>query len=542
MEIFSRLLEFVGEGSDMITQRYQAIEIFFESILGSFFPLVRTIFIILVYLAIIGVLVAHIMGIWLARKDWKPLEKTNLMYSYFSGTGLLQRKKAYEHARTLVNDHKCFFSGIGHRLGNYKHESKLVLFVITIIYIPLALLGIIEYLLRIIIGLVYLTFTAVIHALLLRVLQLFSYLLITLATIWDKFSRKNQHCSLCYKAFVLPRFQCFHCKVIHTQLVPGRSGVLFARCECGTFLPSSIPTGRSQLEAFCPSCAHNLVASNAKQFPVQLIGGDSSGKTAFLSAFHHLYTNRKHSVKGLKIYGKPTERFEELSEMFKGGITSPSSQTEVIDYNFVHRMKRSEKYNLIIYDIPDEVIMTGVYEKNPIKYKYSEGIIIIIDPLSVSGVRETLEERELQGSFSTDDTGDLIVHFIRQYSEVTGRSSRKMLNIPVAVLISKTDIGSIKLEVGLEKIKFLFSANTEKFGNNLDVARDVICREYLMKIGLTNALNNLESVFSNVRYFPISSIGHDSRQGKAFEPLGVMEPLNWIFGSANMELHRIIKK
>ena len=541
MNLVNQLLELVRNGLESLVHYYHMIGHFFEEVLGDFFPRVRLIFIILLYAAMVGILLSHIIGVWKARTEWKPLVDTKLMYSYFCGTGTVQRKKAYKYAHILVNDYKWLLSGICHRLGNYKHESKGLLFVITLIYIPMALLGGIEYLLRVVIGTIYLIIARLMHILILLVLQLFSYLFIIVAKIVDKVLRRRQHCTACYKNFSLPKFKCSRCRVIHTKLLPGRGGVLFIRCECGKFLASSIITGRSKLEALCPICDYNLAASNAKQFSVQLIGGDSSGKTAFLAAFHHQYAKKKYRIDNISIYGKPEDRFRELSKMFMNGVTKPSSQTEVFDYNFVHKKKSDEKYNLIIYDVPDEVIVSGVYEKNPVTYMYSKGVIIIIDPLSVESVRKRIGEGQLRGSYSKEDVGDLIIQFINQYSKVVGRSSNKVLSIPIAVLISKVDIKEIKQEVGMVKIKSIFASDEGKYGD-LEVARDVVCREYLSKIGLTNVLNNLESVFSNVCYFPVSAIGRDGNIGYAFEPFGVLEPLRWIAKREKMDIYKFFGK
>ena len=56
----------------------------------------------------------------------------------------------------------------------------------------------------------------------------------------------------------------------------------------------------------------------------------------------------------------------------------------------------------------------------------------------------------------------------------------------------------------------------------------IMCRSYLTDIGLANSLNNLESVFSHVSYFPISAIGHTETGAAAFNPWGVIDPIDWI--------------
>lgn len=43
-----------------------------------------------------------------------------------------------------------------------------------------------------------------------------------------------------------------------------------------------------------------------------------------------------------------------------------------------------------------------------------------------------------------------------------------------------------------------------------------------------NVINNLESVFSDVCYFPMSAIGHSPEPGVAFEPFGIIDSVAWI--------------
>jgi len=103
-----------------------------------------------------------------------------------------------------------------------------------------------------------------------------------------------------------------------------------------------------------------------------------------------------------------------------------------------------------------------------------------------------------------------------------------MSNIPVAVLINKADIEIVKREIGKDTIKRLYNENPSAYNNNENNARNQICRAYLSKIGLINVLNNFEAIFNNISFFPVSAIGHRPEPGKAFTPVGVMEPIEWI--------------
>lgn len=80
----------------------------------------------------------------------------------------------------------------------------------------------------------------------------------------------------------------------------------------------------------------------------------------------------------------------------------------------------------------------------------------------------------------------------------------------------------------MPKIKSQFKKDPEKYSSDLSIARDEICKSFLNDIGLANVVNNLESVFLDVCYFPTSAIGHPPEVGVAFDPFGVIEPVTWI--------------
>jgi GTPase SAR1 family protein len=289
-----------------------------------------------------------------------------------------------------------------------------------------------------------------------------------------------------------------------------------------------------------------LYAANARQFSIQLVGGNSSGKTAFLAALQHLYLGKANEVDKFMVTGEPQNNFDNLENMYEIGLTEPSSSTTVLTYSFVHTLKEVAKHNLVIFDIADELILSGTYERNPRNLGFSDGIIFIIDPLSIPSVRSEYvksEDVDEADKYSADNnTNELIIEFVHQFSRITGQASRKQNKIPVAVVINKVDIKIVKREIGMPKIKATYNANPSRYGNDISVARDEICREYLSRIGLDNTLNNLDGTFSNVRYFPVSALGHTAQSGNKFEPIGILAPFVWITKESASQLSDIFSK
>jgi GTPase SAR1 family protein len=504
---------------------------------------------VLLVLAVIGFLACHVKAIIKNKGNWKAHPKNNLMFSYFCGSGAYQRELIYKDTKALLNAEPWFpvsLATLAHRLEKFTPPSKVLKFFCTLVNIPIGILGLVEAILTIILGYIYLYIVNFVHWLILLVLGLISHLPIPLWQLADKLVRIDQHCPHCYETFNLPAFRCSRCGLIHKDLVPSRCGMIIARCKCGRFMASSALTGRSQLDAVCPACRSNLAAANVRQFSIQLVGGKSSGKTAFLAAFQHLYLHRTSGMKKLAIYGKPEKYFDDLELMYRGGPAPPRPSTSVLPYSLLHKIRRTSKVSLVIYDIPAEVLLRGDFERNPRNFGFTDGVIIIVDPLSIASVREEClksGDNYAAYSYSANDVNEVIVELVQKFYSITGRAAKRQIDVPVAIVINKADVKAVKREIGLLKIKATFSADPDAYLNDITLARDRVCRAYLEHQGLDNALNNLDGHFSNVRYFPVSAMGHFSAPGEVFEQFGVMEPITWIISESNKTLiYSILRK
>ena len=501
------------------------------------------------YIAIFGIALSLVKSILNNYKSWKPDSDSKLMLSYFCGTGNYQRKLIYCNAKELLYDKKWSWisaAGLAYRLGNCTNESKIILCLCSLLYLPLAFLGIIEMAIRVTLGFCFFFCLNIAIWTVLLVLGIVTKLSIPVFRIIDRTLRVEQHCPHCYTAFRLPYFRCPHCGEVHKNLIPGRCGILIAKCSCGRFIPCSILSHRSKLVGVCPNakCEMDLATANAKQFFIQIIGGNSSGKTAFSAAFQHQYLNLSQGNEVYKVFGDPKETFDALEYMYRNGVTKASSASEIDSYNYVHQLRGTAAHSLIFYDIPDEVLLSDEYEKSPLNFGYTDGVIIIIDPLSIASVRnECVRQGEISAAsgFSTDNCEAIVVDFINKFSEIVGRSARKMSDIPVAVLIAKSDVKLIKSSVGMPRIKAQYEKAPGNYNNDLSIARDEICRAFLNDNGLANVVNNLESVFSEVCYFPMSAVGHSPEAGVAFEPFGVIDPVAWIAKKRQSAVYQTLK-
>jgi hypothetical protein len=264
-------------------------------------------------------------------------------------------------------------------------------------------------------------------------------------------------------------------------------------------------------------------------FSLVITGGNSAGKTAFIAAFSNLYPALAKSRRALTIEGKPGSYFFELNDMFNSGKNLIDNESRT--YSLIHKHGKNEKDNLVFYDTLAKYVASDTFPRSPKYFGFCDGIILMIDPLSVQSVQKELakDENSLNMvNYSSDDTNKLVVQFIHQYNTICGFATGVMSNVPVVVLINKADIDVVKREIGWMTIHALYNENPSAYNNNENVAKDQICRAYLAKIGLINVLNNIDATFANVSFFPVSAIGHEAEEGKTYAPMGVIEPVAWL--------------
>ena len=184
-----------------------------------------------------------------------------------------------------------------------------------------------------------------------------------------------------------------------------------------------------------------------------------------------------------------------------------------------------------------------------LQYQYCHGIVFILDPLSIPAIRnyidESVDERD-RNSVGTIDSEMVLDAFMNKLREITGQSSTESSATPIAVVISKQDIRILNPFIGEDLIGEVLDTHGLNMDAYLD-AEDAVCRKFLKENGLANFVSNIEMKFKNNRFFTCSAIGHVRENGK-YNPKGVLEPIEWIFGLADPNVksvwneHRFGKK
>lgn len=268
--------------------------------------------------------------------------------------------------------------------------------------------------------------------------------------------------------------------------------------------------GRSQYKAHCPFCDTELYSSNSRQYGIQLVGGIGAGKTTFLAAFWHEYKAWLKKQHGITYEETPRDAFETLDEWFESGNAEATTETNASMYSIIHSTGNSTPIQMTVYDIAGEVFDFAEADLQQQQFRYCEGFLIVIDPTA-----------------SAVYVSETIANFINSLDEIMGKQTTKAATVPVAAIITKSDL--YKREIGLPRIRVTFRdlENSESGALGYSDYLNNVCRTFLTNHGFDNAVNLIESEFSNIRYFPVSAMGHAMEEGQ-YEPWGVLDPVFWL--------------
>ena len=358
-------------------------------------------------------------------------------------------------------------------------------------------------------------------------------------------------CNECKCKSLIPTYICPKCGELHTNLTPGTYGILKRTCKCGNELPTTFFNGRRKLQAICPNCYSEgritiLNDRETRPLCVPVVGGRSVGKTAYITAFSEEFIESvapKNKLE-IEIYNNAKKAiYSEIKSDFAHGSTRMTlraqdvTKSSSISFSFFVKNKALKPERLVhIYDIAGEVFTDNNENEVQRQYEYCQGIIFIIDPLAIPTVKakyEMLLTPEDRAGIGRADINEVINVFINKLREVTGLSDRKMSNVPIAVVIGKMDSANLYKEFSDEKIEEIKNLYPDKKIYRSD-AVDLLCRQFLKENDMQGFINAIDMKFKNNRFFAASAIGH-TRDAGVYNPVGVLEPMEWICTQADKQ-------
>ncbi len=345
----------------------------------------------------------------------------------------------------------------------------------------------------------------------------------------------------CQTRFIVPAYQCPKCGAMHSNLVPGKYGILKRKCICGASLATTFFGGKAKLSAYCPKCSCALEGDTAvRQYAIPVIGGPSVGKTCYINMLINRMFNQvapKNNWDFEFLSSENEAAYKQISNNMQKGIRPHKTELEALTaYQMMLRLPGNKfGRRIYIYDISGERFSSSEDIQRNIAYSYADGMIFIVDPLSLSRYAMEMENKINLENYaaSAKSSDDILNLMLINLEKIFLRTSKDLLNVNLAVVINKVDIPGLENKIGLPAIQKYMSRH--KDCKNASEAQNIVCQKFLETYGAGNFVRSISNKFKNFQYFTCSALGH-SETGKPFESRGVTEPLLWILSQVDRSM------
>lgn len=384
-------------------------------------------------------------------------------------------------------------------------------------------------------------FTAIfstIHIVLLFALMLLVYvgfvLLKFVDTIFCLFKGLGNNCYNpgCERKFRLPIYVCPKCHAFHYRLVPSKYGVLKRKCNCGEKLPTTFFNGRQKLDSLCPHCQSPVIKGAHRSLLIPVVGGANAGKTCYVTmAIKQIESNADNLGLNFEYQYVAGDEYKENSKRMDSGLCPQKTNDLAFKYyNFFLSPKEDKTKNLIsVCDIAGEVFANQEAMVRQQGYRFADGMIVVIDPLSITEFKNELKKKLSPQEFqalnaSTQPIGDVLSGLINTMESLYHVDAKSTIKKTIVVVFTKCDIKGLDDRIGATAInEYLKQHKNVSFCD----ASNVLCERFLSEYGESSFLNTVKGKFSEVQFFTCSALGHND-SGKKFTAVNVEQPLLWL--------------
>ncbi len=290
-------------------------------------------------------------------------------------------------------------------------------------------------------------------------------------------------CPSCMREFARPMAVC-RCGLIIDYPVPGIHGIRTQTCNNGDEI-KCYAGGRSDLVTKCPHCTEIIDTREARPVCIALAGALGSGKTTLmLAGVDGIIDRAKRSDIPTQV---STSGISAEARSAKDAVlpTDPGERTS--QCIFLKPMGKHET-EIVINDISGTEFEPSrskfIFEEY---YRYVDGIVFVLDPLKL-GKRGP----DIMETFNS---------FYGMYSLVKGAKPGTVFGSRLAIVATRRD------ETRMDDDKV---------------------RDHIIEKGGETFVKTVETVFEDVRYFSVCSVGVNSH--------GSSRPFIWILESSDREL------
>ncbi|OAA27476.1 hypothetical protein UG55_1008127 [Frankia sp. EI5c] len=351
----------------------------------------------------------------------------------------------------------------------------------------------------------------------------------------------------CARPLGRPFYECPNedCDHRHNDLRPGRGGLLYRVCACGTRLRTWAPGRRGRLASYCGSCSGRL-PDGIGHLPIvhiALIGPPASGKTtllvAVLAGLKELAYQRDLTV---SFAFRPDEEWyrRSLQVVADGGwlesTVTPNPRAFVVTVG----IPRGPRRILFFFD-PDGDLYTD-QETLRTTHRYLErthNALLVVDPSAQPALLSRLTPTQREAAYEaahpaaepTYDTMRRLIRVLHADGALPRRGGRLALRL--AVVVSKTDWLR-----GLPPVLRLPDLTPEQ--------QDGLVRYWLTRPARLPELGQQPSTeFTDTRYWALSAADCIRGRGEIVDPaerVAAAEPVLWMLGASGRGFRRLIAR
>jgi uncharacterized membrane protein len=383
---------------------------------------------------------------------------------------------------------------------------------------------------------------SVIHAIILGAVLALIFLLfsavLTVEKIYLAFHGFFTVCPACHEKAPLPVYRCDSCGEKHRRLIPSSYGIFHHRCLCGQSLPATFFLNRGRLPASCPACDHSLLRAHteARKLFVPIIGGPSTGKTAYLvwlvEALRREAAAVGQNFEFLEAL-HDTEQQARLNALRAGRMPAKTVETtpKAVNLNFIQTGQSHR--NLYLYDPAGEAFGDGSL-LIPLRFlSYCSGVLFLIDPFSIPAVSAKYgltphSANDIKPSLQ--QPGELMDRLLFVLEKHFSLDPAASIPVPIAVVLTKVDAFDLESVIGDKGLPASLKEG------ELEAARAARISRQLRDWGIVPLVEVIERRFATHCFFSCSSVGAGHKAGRGFSPLRVDEPFHWLMRKAGTGL------
>jgi hypothetical protein len=310
----------------------------------------------------------------------------------------------------------------------------------------------------------------------------------------------------------------------------------------------------------CPSCGGTIpkTALETPNLPFSIVGVSNSGKTNYITVMLHELGRFSHPSLRLALGHQTKETLDHQNENYRriyeqhtrpeatqGGASMP----QIWSVRNLQKKRGNDcpTYTFTIFDGAGEDHENNLDPSSSVcRYiNASAAIILAIDPLVLSSIRNggvvdpDVMKNSLTGGMGMTKNAQDVINSVASYIKTArGLKTSQILNIPVAVVLTKFDTVINHKSFGdqaLIKEKSLHIRSGKVDETGMKQVHDEI-ESWLEDIGEGAFINALESHFKEFYFFGVSSYGSPPKDANTLvdniRPHRVLDPILWLFKKA----------